>query len=259
MNGLFHTSDVPGSPSSAFRFIMGHGWGQSGAAFRPLAEALQTVAPSTLIDFPGFGASPLPPVTWGTADYADALYEFLSGMHSSTQLIWVGHSFGGRVGLQLAARHPGVFSAMVLIAAAGLRRKRSPMQRAQIAARRIVYQTAKKFIRSEANLQKLRERMGSVDYRAAGAMRPILTRVVNEDLSQVAQAVSCPVLLIYGKEDTETPVEFGQRFQSLMPNAELVVLEGFGHLSILIDGRHQLSARIKRFVTSLAPAITTTS
>src|SRR5438067_860182 len=85
---------------SGFHLIFGHGWGHSGAAFRPLAETLNAIAPSTLIDFPGFGASAPPPEVWGTAEYADATAEWLSTL-APARLIWVGHSFGSRVGIQI--------------------------------------------------------------------------------------------------------------------------------------------------------------
>src|SRR5205814_7524349 len=59
----------------------------------PLHDALP-------IYFPGFGESPLPPTAWGTADYADAVAEWLGGL-APARCIWIGHSFGSRVGLRL--------------------------------------------------------------------------------------------------------------------------------------------------------------
>jgi pimeloyl-ACP methyl ester carboxylesterase len=105
--------------------IWGHGWGHTHRALLPLAESLRRVAPSALVDFPGFGESPIPPGPWGTEDYADAMAEWLAGL-GTTRRVWIGHSFGSRVGLQLAARHPELVQGLFLIAAAGLPRQRSP-------------------------------------------------------------------------------------------------------------------------------------
>ena len=55
------------------------------------------------------------------ADYADAFAEWLSTLPRARR-IWIGHSFGCRVGLQLAARHPATVDGLFLIAAAGLPR-----------------------------------------------------------------------------------------------------------------------------------------
>src|SRR4051812_22287767 len=75
------------------RLIFGHGWGQSSVAFLPLADTLKPFAPSYLIDFPGFGQSPVPPQNWGTAEYADAVATWLKSLGPENR-IWVGHSFG---------------------------------------------------------------------------------------------------------------------------------------------------------------------
>ena len=53
--------------------------------------------------------------------------------------------------------------------------------------------------------------------------------MVSEDLSDAAAKVSCPTLLIYGRNDTETPLEIGERLQTLIPESELAVLDGYGH------------------------------
>jgi pimeloyl-ACP methyl ester carboxylesterase len=231
----------------SLRLLFGHGWGQSSEAFLPIAETLKPFAPSYLIDFPGFGKSPIPPKNWGTAEYADAVAEWMRAL-TPDRYIWIGHSFGGRVGLQLAARHPTLLTGMVLIASAGLPRTRTPVERARVALRRTFFKTAKRVLKEGPQLDRIRSRMGSADYRAAGALRPILSRVVSEDLSQVAAAVRCPTLLLYGSEDTDTPPEIGERLHRLIAGSEFSLLEGLGHLDILTRGQHQVALRIRKFI-----------
>ena len=241
-----------GDPDAGlYRLFWGHGWGQTGAAFLTMTETLKPFAASTLIDFPGFGRSPNPPETWGTAEYAECVAELIKA--SGTQpVIWVGHSFGGRVGLQLASRHPELLSGMILIAAAGLKRQRSLVERVQFECRKFAFKVAKQFTHEGSQRDWLRQRFGSQDYRNAGALRPIMVRVIGEDLTDVAKAVRCPTLLIYGSYDTETPPEFGERFKTMISRSELAVLDGFNHLSILTEGRHQVTLRIRKFMESLA-------
>src|SRR3954447_12365201 len=244
----FVVTEVASPKPTDIHLVFGHGWGQSAAALLPLAEALKPFVSSSLIDFPGFGKSPLPPGHWGTAEYADTVSNWLGQLRPQQRYIWVGHSFGGRVGLQLASRHPEKVAGMVLIAAAGLQRRRTLAQRTRISLRRIVFKTAKRLLGEGPQLNRLRQKMGSADYRSAGALRPIFNRVVQEDLTNVAAQVRCPTVLIYGKEDTETPPEFGERLNRLIPGSELILLERFGHLNILNEGRHQLAVRIRRFL-----------
>lgn len=246
----FAVTELGVPQADSLYLIWGHGWGQSAAAFQPLSEILKPFYASSLIDFPGFGRSAPPPETWGTADYADAVAEWLRGLEPA-KFVWIGHSFGGRVGIQLAARHPELLNGLVLIAAAGLQRNRSLLEQMQKNTRVAAFNIAKRFVREGPRLDRLRQRFGSADYRQAGAMRPILLRVVREDLTAEAKRVNCPTLLIYGTRDTETPPEIGQRLHKLIPQSELVLLDGFTHLSILTDGRHQVAMKIRRFLEQI--------
>jgi pimeloyl-ACP methyl ester carboxylesterase len=240
-------TEVGAAQPGRSHLVWGHGWGQSGAAMMPLAEALKPFGYSSLIDFPGFGKSPNPPDTWGTAEYADAVAEWLSSLPEA-RIIWIGHSFGGRVGLQLAARHRHLVAGMVLIASAGLKRQRSFREKLRFSLRRTAFKTARRFAREGPQLDALRRRFGSADYQSAGALRPVFVRVVGEDLTEVARTVDCPTLLIYGTADAETPPEMGQRLQQLIPGSELTLLDGFNHLSVLSEGRHQVALRIRKFL-----------
>ena len=230
--------------------VWGHGWGHTHRALLPLAESLRRVAPSVLVDFPGFGESPLPPEPWGTADYADATAEWLSTFAAGRR-IWIGHSFGSRVGLQLAARHPEAVQGLFLIAAAGLPAQRSGMARVRFTTRRWAFRIARSLTPEGPARDRLRERFGSADYRQAGAMRPILVKVVSENLSEVARAVRCPVVLVYGENDRETPPDIGERLRDLIPDAQLHVLRGFDHWNVLTEGQHQLTHRLSEFLERL--------
>lgn len=230
--------------------VWAHGWGQSHAAFLPLMQPFETQAAHTLLDLPGFGASPVPGTVWGTADYADAAASFIRAVIGGP-VIWVGHSFGCRVGLQLAARHPDLVQGLFLIAAAGLKPKRPIFKTAYIKARIFLFKTLKRLIPLGLNEQALYRFFGSPDYRNASALRPIFVKVVNEDLTDTARCVSCPTTLIYGTLDTETPLEIGQRLNRLIQGSELVALDGLDHYSILGEGRHRVAPAFKSFLEKL--------
>ena len=227
--------------------VWGHGWGQSGEAMLPLANSLAGFASSSVIDFPGFGSSPMPPADWGTAEYADAVAAWI-GEQPRRRRFWVGHSFGGRVGIQLAARHPELLEGLVLIAAAGLPRTRSFPERVRFSLRRNGFKLARRLLPEGPALERLRSRMGSADYRNAGPLRPIFIKVVNENLADAAAKIQCRTLLLYGERDTETPVEIGERLHALIGNSQLVVLPGLDHNGILGEGRHLTARHILTFL-----------
>jgi pimeloyl-ACP methyl ester carboxylesterase len=240
------------SPASGVELIWAHGWGQTHKALLPLAQAMRRSARSTLVDLPGFGASPLPAEAWSTADYADAVAEWL-GAEKPARRIWIAHSFGCRVGLQLAARHPGMLDGLYLIAAAGLPPHRTPWARGRVAARRWAFRLARLVTPEGPARDRLRARFGSADYRAAGpVLRSILVQAVNEDLSAVARAVRVPAVLVVGDLDRDTPPELARRLNQLMPQSRLVVLRGFDHFNVLTEGHHQIVQRLTEFLEELA-------
>ena len=245
--GAAHAYETAGKPldAASTHVIWGHGWGQDRRAFVPLATSLARTAHHTLIDFPGFGDSPLPPGDWDTADYADALAEWLAGLPRGRR-IYVGHSFGCRVGLRLAARHPGSIDAMVLVAGAGLKRRRSLLERLRIGLRIRMFKALKLLERLGVDVSARKARYGSADYRNAGAMRPIFVKTVAEDQTDVAKKIRCPVSLIYAERDTETPPEIGERLAALIPGASLKIIPGLDHHTILTDGAPQVVHEVAR-------------
>jgi pimeloyl-ACP methyl ester carboxylesterase len=238
------------APAGAPELIWAHGWGHSHAALLPLAQVMRQRADSRLVDLPGFGASPLPPGPWGTEDYADAMAEWLAAL-PATPRVWVGHSFGCRVGVQLAARHPEAIAALFLIAAAGLPPHRSLWARTRRLPRRVAFGGLRALTAEGPARDRLRERYGSSDYRAAGAMRPVLVKAVSEDLSDAARRIRVPVVLVHGEGDTESPPEIAERFHRQIPGSRLHRLRGFDHWTILNEGRHQVTHLLGELLESL--------
>jgi pimeloyl-ACP methyl ester carboxylesterase len=228
------------APAEAPEIVWAHGWGHSHAALVPLAEALRPRADSWLVDLPGFGASTVPPGAWGTADYADAMAAWLARLPARRR-VWAGHSFGCRVGLQLAARHPQAVAGLFLIAAAGLPPHRSLAARLKRLPRRLAFRALRAMTSEGPERDRLRERYGSSDYRTAGVMRPVLVKAVNEDLTEAARAIRLPVVLVHGADDSESPPEIATRLHALIQGSRLHLLRGFDHWTILTGGRHQVT------------------
>ena len=80
----------------------------------------------------------------------------------------------------------------------------------------------------------------SSDYNAAqGVMRQIFVKVVNEDLKPLLPQIKSPTLLVWGENDTATPLSDGRLMEKLIPDAGLVVFEGCSHYSFLDEpGRY---------------------
>jgi pimeloyl-ACP methyl ester carboxylesterase len=205
-----------------------HGWARSHQDWRAVFGAEPAGAMSAVaLDLPGFGATPPPPEVWGSGEYAAAITPVFEELQ--VPAVVVGHSFGGRVALHLAAAQPRLVRALVLTGvplsrnAAGNRR---PPLRYRVG--RSLY--ARGLI-GESRMESLRQRYGSPDYRAAsGVMRQVLVRTVNENYDDQLRAVTCPVELVWGDDDAEAPLSVAETAAGLLSRPHLTVCRGAGHL-----------------------------
>jgi pimeloyl-ACP methyl ester carboxylesterase len=203
-----------------------HGWARNRADLAGPLAGLNALA----FDLPGFGASPDPPEAWGAEAYAALLAEALVGFDRPQVIL--GHSFGGRIAISLAASRPELVSGLVLTGVPNLRKKSgsaSPAWRFRIAR----WGSRHGFV-SEQRMERLRHRYGSYDYRNAnGIMRSVLVRVVNESYEEELPRITCPVRLVWGANDTAAPVEIAQEACALLRDAKLEVISDGGHMTPL--------------------------
>ena len=196
-----------------------HGWGCDGSIFLPIVKQLPNYCNYT-VDFAGFGKSEAPPVTGYTVqDYAEQLRDFLLEQHLHGVTL-VGHSFGCRVALVLAANHPELVSRMLLVAPAALR-KFSFSRWWKVRVYKMSKMLAK--LRGTVPVAKY----ASVDYvNCSEGLRATFVKVINADLSTYAKRVNCPVLIVNGREDTATPLSHAKRLNRLITDSCLVEIEG---------------------------------
>src|SRR3989338_6710048 len=82
-----------------------HGWRSSKEIWQPLFPYLPHDVPQYFLDLPGFGASSTPPSAFTLDDYCAVVVGFIQKL-GLPQLTLIGHSFGGRVAIKLAATQP---------------------------------------------------------------------------------------------------------------------------------------------------------
>jgi len=212
-----------------------HGWGMSGQSLEPLAAVLRPEFQVLTPDLPGFGWSDPPPAAWGSAEYAAHVLGLLDRLGIQRPAV-LGHSNGGRVAIRLALQAPGRVGRLVLVASAGVRRRRGPRDHARLAVTRLL-----KGLAALPGLARLARplgarwaaRVGSRDYKAAGRMRPTLVRLVNEDLAPLLPEIQAPTLLLWGDRDEEVRREAVLTMASRIRGARLLVFPGAGHFPFL--------------------------
>ena len=209
-----------------------HGWGGRIESMAPVCACLQRDHRVIAIDFPGFGESPPPPQAWGTADYASFVRAVLGELEIS-KAHFVGHSYGAKTSLFLAATEQQLVDKLVIVGSSGLRTP--PSFKARM--KRQVSKGARVVGKVGPVGQKLRDsiydKIASTDYKDAGEMRPTLVKVVNEDLTQLLPRVAASTLIVWGTEDDAVPVAHAKTMERLIPDAGLVLFEGAGHFAYL--------------------------
>ncbi len=217
---------------SGFPVVVLHGWGGRIESMAPVIDCLARSFRVVALDLPGFGEAPPPPSAWGTPEYA----EFVAGHVRSAGIErahWVGHSFGAKASLYLAATAPALVEKLVLVGSPGLRTAVSLRARLKRAASKGARAAAALGPPGRALKAAVYRRIASQDYNNAGELRPVLVRVVNEDLSELLPRVAAPTLLVWGGKDDAVPVAHARAMERAIPDAGLVLFEDAGHFAYL--------------------------
>src|SRR6184192_285643 len=230
--------------------LLVHGLGGAASNWTELVPLLLERHRLLVPDLPGHGGSTALPAVSGLEPFADrvALVAEREGMLPAAV---VGHSLGGMVVLRLALRRPDAVEALVLASAAGLSvgnvwgrqllsiftavrpgrlaaRYRSWVSRSQL-LRRLVFGfvsvadplgLTEEAVEGFLGAQLLHTDVGS----AWQALR-------RDDPRQELEAVRCPVLVLWGAEDVQLPLDDAFEYTRRL-RARLRVIPGCGHLLI---------------------------
>ena len=278
--------DRPCDETNRPLLVMLHGWGANADLFAQTIDFLSGAYHVAAPDLPGFGKSQEPVEPYDLNDYVDFAAAFtnhvirlknecqscgrmdtesagdnLQAKSKSVQgndaagdrepeVIFLGHSHGGRVILRLLARAAANEAAdgigegfgfhvnkAILTDSAGIVPEKTQAQKKRT-ARYKRYKTllTKTGLTKMAPwlMDRLQKKYGSADYAAASpVMRQSMVKVVNTDLRAEMPSIRIPVLLIWGDADTATPLSDGKEMERLMPEAGLAIIPGGTHFCFL--------------------------
>lgn len=192
-----------------------HGWGGSIESLKGISDLAknnyQVIRPS----LPGFGLSDLPNPNWGTKEYADIILSFIKSFKFK-KIILFGHSFGGSLGIYLAAQYPGLIDKLILCAPSFKREVKKSKglvsrlpQPLRIIFYRIFFPQSDlwRFPRLESNFRK----------------------IVTEDMTSYLAKIKAKTLIIWGDLDKQTPVKGGYELKERINNSLLKIFPDVGH------------------------------
>lgn len=214
--------------------VIMHGWGCRISTVASIAKIFAGKMRVVSVDLPGHGQSEEPPAVWGVDDYTRAMEKLIDSLGLVRPAL-LGHSFGGRIAILMSSRRE--VGKVVLVDAAGIKPRRTLKYHVKVKS----FKLAKKLLplllgkkRGQAAIDAWRGKAGSADYRnSSPMMRAVMSKCVNEDLKHVMPGIKSSTLLVWGENDTATPISDAKTMEKLIPDAGLVSFPGCGHYSFL--------------------------
>ena len=200
------------------------GWKRSIEEWMPVAKSLSGSYKVVLLDLPGFSATVLPKKTFGVFEYADFVGKFLAKLKINKCII-LGHSFGGRLGIVLASEGK-IVDKLILVDSGGIEGKSLYAKLMRI-FKVILFPVF--MLLSVPLKNKISNLIGSEDYKAAGEMRRIFVRIVNQDLMSLLPKIKIPTFIIWGDKDSSLPVSQAKIFKKEITGSRVRIVWGAGH------------------------------
>jgi pimeloyl-ACP methyl ester carboxylesterase len=227
-----------------------HGWGASADSWGGVMGALADKCHLVAIDFPGCGKSDLPEKPLDIDDYVSLVTEICQTLNLDNPIL-IGHSHGCRVMMKICGL--GLLSPkkIVMIDGAGLKPKFNLKKTLKIAT----FKTVKWFLKlpiirnySEEALKKARNHFGSADYSTAPeVMRSTMVKLLSHDMTPYIDKIKSSTLLIWGENDTATPLYMAKKLEKNIPDCGLCVIKNTGHWSF-VERPIEANAILRSFI-----------
>lgn len=198
--------------------LLVHGWGGSKKSLEKLADLLSAKYKTFLIDLPGFGESANPEPEWGVEEYSDFILKIIDFLKIKP-VVYFGHSFGGALGINIAAKYPSYIKKLIVSGASFKREKPQPTflsrtlkqlpQPLKILIYRLLYPQSDlyKVPKLESNFRK----------------------IITQDLTPVVASIKTPTLILWGETDLQTPVQHASELNLKLKNSRLKLFPDLGH------------------------------
>ena len=230
-----------------------HGWCCDRETFRPQLEHFRRTHTVTALDLRGCGESDRPDSGYAIADFADDVAQLCAAVGIRKPVV-VGHSLGGMIAVELAARHSSLAAALVLVDPGPI----DPLPKTVEFFREFAAQLAGP---DGENVRRLYvQDMGARDEELATWIADLMCRVPLPIAAAVIEGVTAwngvdalalcdvPTLLLRAAVVPDSDVV---RLRAIKPDLYVGVTVGAGHF-IQLEVPDQVNAMIERFLECAA-------
>jgi len=184
-------------------------------------------------EHPCFGASDDPQWLRSVPDLAMYYLDLLDHVYSSPVHV-VGHSLGGWIAAEAAARNAHRFASLTLLAPAGIRVKGVPpgdnfiWSPEEFAGNRFYDQS---FVQASLNTSPPGE--AEVDIELQNKLAAVKfgwePRWLNPELEKWLHRITVPTHVVWGREDKILPSAYARLWSERVPSAQVAMIEACGH------------------------------
>ena len=221
--------------------VLLHGAAGDAREWRPQIASLSDDFTVVAWDEPGAGRSSDVPADFGLAGYATALGALIDTLGAPAHVCAL--SWGGTVALELYRRRPQIVATLVLAGTYAGWKGSLPANEVRARVRsveRMLAEPAQPGLPALPGLFAAEPTGDTAELLAAIAadvrresMRVALAAMAEADLRDVLPSIAVPTLLIWGERDARSSPKVARQFAHAIPDAELVLIPGAGHMSNL--------------------------
>lgn len=222
------------------------GWGNNRSTFTNIINLLKDKYKIYIIDYPGFGNSPMPSNELDIYDYSELIYNFILSNKINNPII-IAHSFGGRI-VSILSNKINI-NKLILIDVAGIKRfniKIFIKTKIYKLLKRLTYLLPKHIQIKVRNL--LLVKFSSSDYlNIPSTMKRTFQNIIKEDLRKYYKSIKTETLIIWGEKDIDTPLKDGLYLNKIIKNSSLIVYKNSSHFSY-IDNSYLTNRILEKYL-----------
>lgn len=211
------------------------GWGDTKNTFNYLINNLSRTNTVYIIDNPGFGKSIVKEENLTIYDYASTIRELINHEKINNPTI-IAHSFGGRIATLLSGYYNDKINKLILIDIAGIK----PKKTVKSIIKTYTYKTLKRLTklspmkyRRKINTYLLKKFSSTDYYNLPDNMRKTFQNIINTDLKFTLSNITQSTLILWGQNDTSTPLKDAYIFRKKIKNSSLIIFRKASHFSYL--------------------------
>jgi pimeloyl-ACP methyl ester carboxylesterase len=193
-------------------------------------------------------------------DYADCFAGFLRALRFESVHL-VGLSFGAAMVLATFHRHRDVAASLALVSgyagwsgslgsAQAEERLTLSLRLSELPSEQFVAAMVPSMFSASAEKEVVATFAESVRTFSPDGFRA-MARAAFTDQSHVLSEVDVPMLLLYADHDVRAPVAIGEAMHETVPNSQLVMLRGAGHVSS-VEAPNEVTRELRRFLSSVS-------